>query len=319
MTALEEVHGIDVREFDELVGTSAGAVLASLVAAGASVAELREHQLGGRPTTGPLSGLEWDHDTATGAAKPPAPKVELAVPGVLRQGFKHWRQLPPTAVLTSFLPIGQGSLEQVGALIRHVAPGGWVARRGLTVVAFDIDSATRTAFGRPGAPPADLADAVMASCAIPSWYQPVTIGEHRYVDGGAWSSTNLDLLQGLPLDEIYVLAPGVTFDPDTPTRVMTRLERRWRALTTSRCLREMRAVHRPGTHVTVLGPSSADLEVMGHNVMDVARRTAVLDSSVRTSLASLDAPHVLDLGHPHVEPDEITAYVDEGDRRGQLA
>lgn len=97
VTALEQVHGVDVREFDELVGTSAGAVLASLLAAGVSVAELREHQPGGRLTTGPLADLPWDRDTATGATRPPTPKVGLTVPGVLRQGFKHWRQLPPTA------------------------------------------------------------------------------------------------------------------------------------------------------------------------------------------------------------------------------
>jgi len=309
VTALEQVHGLDVREFDELVGTSAGSVLASLLAAGVSIADLRTHQLGGRLTTGPLADLEWDHDTATGGERPPTPKVEFAVSGVLRKGFKHWRQLPPTAKISSFMPIGQGSIDRVGDLVRHVVPRGWVPRRGLTVVAFDIDSATRTAFGRPDAPPADLADAVMASCAIPSWYQPVTIGGRRYVDGGAWSATNLDLLQGLELDEVYVLAPGVTFDPDTPTRVMTKLERRWRAMSTSRCLREMRAVHRGGTHVTVLGPSRTDLEVMGHNVMDVARRTEVLETSLHTSLASLGAPHVLDLGSPDMAHDEVTAYI----------
>jgi NTE family protein len=319
VTALQDVHGLDAREFDEFVGTSAGSVVASLLAAGVSIDELRVHQLGGKLEIGPLSDLEWDHDTATGAQRPPTPKVELTVPGVLRKGFKHWRQLPPTAVISSFMPIGQGSLDRVGDLVRHVVPTGWVQRPGLTVVAFDIDSATRTAFGRADAPPADLAEAVMASCAIPSWYQPVVIDGRRYVDGGAWSSTNLDLLHGLDLDEVYVLAPGVTFDPDTPTRVMTKLERRWRALTTTRCLREMRAVHQGGTHVTVLGPSSVDLEVMGHNVMDVARRTAVLETSLHTSTASLGAPHVLDLGTPELAHDEVTAYIGADPDQAELA
>ena len=319
VTALEQVHGLDAREFDELVGTSAGSVVASLLASGVSIADLRTHQLGGRVTSGPLADLEWDHDTATGGERPPTPKVEFAVPGVLRKGFKHWRQLPPSAVISSFMPIGQGSIHQVGRLVRHVVPSGWVDRPGLTVVAFDIDSATRTAFGRPDAPRVDLAEAVMASCAIPSWYQPVTIDGRRYVDGGAWSATNLDLLQGLDLDEVYVLAPGVTFDPDTPTRVMTKLERRWRARSTARCLREMRAVHQGGTHVTVLGPSRTDLEVMGHNVMDVARRTEVLETSLHTSLASLGAPHVLDLGSPELAHDDVTAYIGSDDPERELA
>jgi NTE family protein len=315
VTALEQVHGLDARDFDEYVGTSAGSVVASLLACGVSIADLRTHQLGGRVSEGPLAGLEWDHDTATGGERPPTPKVEFAVPGVLRKGFRHWRQLPPTAVISSFMPIGQGSIRQVGELVRHVVPSGWARRPGLTVVAFDIDSATRAAFGRPDAPQVDLAEAVMASCAIPSWYQPVVIEGRRYVDGGAWSATNVDLLQGCDLDEVYVLAPGVTFDPDTPTRVMTKLERRWRARSTARCLREMRAVHQGGTHVTVLGPSSTDLEVMGHNVMDVARRTEVLDTSLHTSLASLAAPHVLDIGTPELAHDEVTAYVGSDEPR----
>ena len=51
------------------------------------------------------------------------------------------------------------------------------------------------------------------------------IGEHRFIDGGAWSSTNLDLLAGQGLDEVFVLAPQASFDADAPTQWATRLER----------------------------------------------------------------------------------------------
>ena len=40
-------------------------------------------------------------------------------------------------------------------------------------------------FGRAGAPTAELAQAVMASCAIPGWYQRVVMGHRRFIDGGA--------------------------------------------------------------------------------------------------------------------------------------
>ena len=36
---------------------------------------------------------------------------------------------------------------------------------------------TRVAFGREGAPQAELAQAVQASCAIPAWFKPVSIGD----------------------------------------------------------------------------------------------------------------------------------------------
>ena len=75
------------------------------------------------------------------------------------------------------------------------------------------------AFGRAGRAGGRWPTAVMASCAIPGWYAPVSIDGRRYVDGGAWSSTNVDLLAGLGLDEVYVLAPMASFDLDRPTQL----------------------------------------------------------------------------------------------------
>ena len=102
----------------------------------------------------------------------------------------------------------------------------------------DYDSGRRVAFGRAGAPAAELAEAVMASCAIPGWYAPVLIGGRRYIDGGTCSSTSVDLLAGRDLDEVYVLAPMATFVHDHPRRVAARLERRLRRQVTRRVLHE---------------------------------------------------------------------------------
>jgi NTE family protein len=130
----------------------------------------------------------------------------------------------------------------------------------------------------------------MASCAIPGWYQPVRLGQRRYIDGGAWSSTNLDLMAGLGLDEVYVLAPSVSFVRDAPKHWRTRVERQWRNRVTQRCLRELRRVHQEGPHVTVLGPGEEDLEAFGANLMDVGRRSRVIETSLRTSAHALRDP-----------------------------
>jgi hypothetical protein len=137
----------------------------------------------------------------------------------------------------------------------------------------------------------------MASCAIPGWYQPVRIGDHRYIDGGAWSSTNLDLLAGQGLDEVFVLAPQASFDADAPTQWATRLERQWRTRVTRRVLREASTVHRHGTEVTILGPGREDLEAMGGNLMDLSRRPAVIETSLRTSAVALRDPDPLPVRH----------------------
>jgi NTE family protein len=290
LKALEDEVGIDARDFDELVGTSAGSVLVALLGAGVPVDDLLHHQLEGSIETGLLAGYLWDYERDTGGDRPGLPKPGLGSRELLRRNALHLRSLPPTAVLSAILPEGRGSLEAVGAMVGHVVPTGWVQRDGVTVVALDYDTGERVAFGREGAPEVDLTAAVMASCAIPGWYQPVRIGEHRYIDGGAWSSTNLDLMVGRGLDEVYVLAPQVSFVKDSPSQWRTRVERQWRNRVTLRALRELHKVHHDGAEVTMLGPGEEDLEAIGANLMDVSRRPGVIATSLRTSAAALHDP-----------------------------
>ncbi len=294
LSALEDSLGIDLREVDAIVGTSAGSVVAALLSAGVSVEELRRHQSGEELTSGPLQGFAWDYEKDTGAGRPPRPRPGLGSAGLIARNVSHLRRLPPTAVLSALLPEGRGSLASVGAMVRHVVPEGWASRDGLQVVTMDYETGRRVAFGRAGSPDADLADAVMASCAIPGWYQPVRIGAARYVDGGACSSTSVDLLAGTGLDEAWVVAPSVSFALDAPEALVTRLERQWRVRVTRRCLREVAKLHAGGTEVTVIGPGPEDLTAIGGNLMDVARRKDVLDTSLRTSAAALRDPESLD-------------------------
>ena len=290
LKALQDELGTDVREFDQLVGTSAGSVLAALLGAGVSVEDLLAHQLRGNLDVGPLAGYAWDYERDTGGDRPGLPKVGFGSRELLRRNALHLRSLPPTAVLSAILPEGRGSIEAVGSLVSHVVPSGWPQRPGVTVVALDYDTGDRVAFGRAGVDPVELASAVMASCAIPGWYQPVRIGAHRYIDGGAWSSTNLDLMVGLGLDEVFVLAPQVSFVKDAPTHWRTRVERQWRNRVTLRVLRELGRVHADGAEVTVLGPGEEDLEAFGSNLMDVSRRPRVIETSLRTSAVALHDP-----------------------------
>ena len=294
LQALQDDTGVDVRDYDAYVGTSAGAVLVALLGAGVGVGDLVAHQRGGRLESGPLAGFRFDYETATGGQRPIRPRGVLGSRELLRRNARQLRQLPPTAVLSAFLPVGRGDLAAVGALVSHVVPDGWVDREGITVVALDYDTGERASFGRPGAPPASISDAVMASCAIPGWYQPMRIGDHRFIDGGAWSTTNLDLLAGQGLDEVFVLAPQVSFDTDTPKQWASRLERQWRNRQTLRVVREVSTVHRQGTDVTVLGPGRADLQAIGGNLMDLSRRHLVIETSLRTSALALRDPAPID-------------------------
>ena len=218
---------------------------------------------------------------------PQLPKLGIGSAGLLAQAVRHPRRLPPLAVLSGLLPRGRGSLEPIGALVSAASEGAdWAPHPAAWITAMDYETGKRVAFGRPGAPEATLAEAVMASCAIPGWYAPMTINGHRYVDGGTCSPTSLDLLAGLGLDEVVVLAPMISFDLDHPSSLIGRAERRFRRAMTKRVLHEADKVRRHGTPVTMLGPGHEDLEAIGVNLMDARRRSAVFETSLRTSAAA---------------------------------
>lgn len=285
LCALEQVHGFAPQDCDVIVGTSAGSVLGALVASGVTPTQLLDHQRGVPITTGPLAGYSWDYETATGGSRPSMPK--LLGPGsfkLIANSLRDIGRRPPTAVLSAFMPTGTGSLERVGHLIDAITPmDAWSPHPNLWVVAMDYTNGKRVVFGRADAPPAALSDAVMASCAIPSWFEPVLIDDRPYVDGGAWSATSVDVLRDADLDEVFVIAPMMSFADDDPEGLVTRLERQWRHRVTRRCMREVDEVEAQGAQVHVVGPGLADLEAMGSNIMDVSRRLKVLETSLTTS------------------------------------
>jgi len=268
-------------------------VVAALLGAGVAVAEMRARQLDEPVSTGPLAGLRWDAGPPAVPAHPPRPRWRPGSPGLVVTNAGRLRRLPPTALLAGLLPEGRGSLAQIGALVAALHGDAWSPHPGVRVVTLDYETGRRAVFGTPGAPAAGIAEAVTASCAIPGWYSPVVIGGRRYIDGGAWSSTNVDLLSREPLDQLYVLAPMVSFALDRPAGWAARLERRWRERVTRRCLREVSRVHGAGSEVTVIGPGPADLEAMGANLMDGERRRLVLQTSLETSLHAFAAPEPL--------------------------
>jgi NTE family protein len=283
LCALQENEGLDARDADFIVGTSAGSILAALLGAGTPPEDLRDHQLGV-----PIEGLDYDYDTGSGGRTPGRPRFGIGSPALLWRTARHPLHVTPMAALASLLPPGRGSLAPVAMLIEEVTgPDGWSPHPQLWVVAMDFDSGTRIVFGRQDAPRVLLAQAVSASCAIPGWFAPVVIDGRRYVDGGAYSQTSADVLAGLDLDEVYVLAPMASFVADKPSAVLQRLERHWRQQTTRRMLREVDRVQAGGTDVTMIAPGPEDLAAFGPNVMDPARRELVLETAQRTTLAAL--------------------------------
>ena len=154
----------------------------------------------------------------------------------------------------------------------HARVTRWGARFDgrLRVCAVDRRSGRRTVFGAPGAPAATVADAVCASCAIPWVFSPVRIGDREYVDGGAWSVTNLDAAQAGRDTHVLCLDPTASLGGSD--RRMAALRGAFRVASEL----ELQALRRRGAQVVHVAPDDGASTAMGTNFMAASHTAGAL-------------------------------------------
>jgi NTE family protein len=277
LAALAEATGWDPRSAEVILGTSAGAITGAMLRAGLSATDLasvsEQRPLSAEAASVFALGQPMPHRPPTSFALPRLPRAGAAL-GALAQAVRRpWGPFNYAA----FLPEGVISTQPIAEGFDRLFAGGWPARP-LWLCAVRLDDGQRVVFGRPGEETAPVGQAVGASCAIPAHFAPVTIGGHRFIDGGARSMTNLDVLAPLDLDLVLVSAPlaGVpALRPDVLVRQALRAQ-----LDT-----EAHQLRRRGTPVVVFEPERADLGAMGLNPLDVGRRSAVSTQARASTLA----------------------------------
>jgi NTE family protein len=308
--ALATETGWDPAAADYIVGTSAGAMMGSLLASGVppwfmvahSAGESFEDLVGrdGRPAA--------SADRSAGARftfHRGVPRIALGSPELILHGLKNIRSTPALGMLIGWGPRGMISTEPLKDVVRRVVPSGWADHPNLWLVAADYGTLERVVFGRPGSPNADLADAVAAACAIPSFYHPVRIGDRLYIDGGINSVSNLDLLADSDLDLVICLNPMSSLH--RPAHLVRRVAGFVRTNAGRRLGREARLLRDRGTKVVLLQPTARDLSAMGPNYMSSARRHEVIETAVETVSEQLREPAVRKLleGLPPGEPFKV--------------
>ncbi|MCU1659610.1 MAG: hypothetical protein JWO57_4266 [Pseudonocardiales bacterium] len=301
LSALEAVAGLEARDADVIVGTSAGSVAAGLLGCGLPVEAICRHHQGVPAPADPL--IDYDYDVATGGVLPPRPGWRPGSPRLVLDSLRHPRRTSPIVALSGLLPTGRGTLQPVHDLMANVAEVAgfaetWPTRPRPWIVAGDYRTGKRVVFGRDSLAPrrgsvpriirrAALADAVTASCSIPAWYPPTIIDGVPYIDGGTLSNASADVLLGTEVDEVFILAPMASVEVDRARTAVGRMERIVRRAITKGILADVAALRATGAQVCVVTPGPLDLEVMGLNLMNPSRRTEVLETAQETAAVQL--------------------------------
>ncbi|HTX33238.1 MAG TPA: patatin-like phospholipase family protein [Solirubrobacteraceae bacterium] len=290
--AIASETGWDPGSADHIVGTSAGSMIGALVASGVPPWFMVAHSAGEtfEGVTDARGGSAADADRSAGATF----KIDRAGlgigPGSLRLGvasLTHPFRYTPMAVLSGWLPRGIISTEPLKDTVRRACADDWAPHPNYWAMAVDYRTGRRVALGRSGSPPAKLPDAVAASCAIPGFYCSVEIGGRRYVDGGVYSPSNLDVLRAEPLDLVLALNPMSSRDPGTPRSLAQRAAFSMRQANGRRLGHEAKRLREAGIEVHLLQPTGRDLGVMGGNLMSSKRRHEVIEMAIETTTDAL--------------------------------
>lgn len=247
-------HGVDLRDADLVIGTSAGSVVGALITSGDDLEELYASQL------------------VAPAREPP---VRMGIGTMARWGWavacsrgsqQVGVRVGRMALATATVP----EAERRGVIAARLQARTWPVQP-LLVTAVDAESGEFAAFGQGsqvGDTAVSLVDAVAASCSVPGVWPPTTIGGRRWIDGGVRSATNADLAAGY--ERVVVLAPLTRgFRPATGAAAQV-------------------AALRKQARVTLVTPDADARRAIGRNVLDLARRAPAAQAG-RTQATSATA------------------------------
>jgi NTE family protein len=268
LVGIQEATGFDARECDAFVGTSAGSIVSAVLAAGIEPSS----RLGELPEQPAVEGAQAQPN---GGAAAGVARLALTAGRSLAAPFAAagLRSTAPGGALfrraaLALAPTGQRSL---GGLCARLDSAGatWDGR--LVVSAVDVGSGGRVMFGSAEAPEASVGDAVEASCAIPGVFHPIRIGDRDYVDGGAWSPTNMDVAPAKRGSTVLCLNPTGSLRSSFPGPLgaLGLVSRSVAAV-------EALALERRGAQVTTVAPDAATVAAIGGNLMNPRPRAEVV-------------------------------------------
>jgi predicted acylesterase/phospholipase RssA len=190
-----------VNDFDLYVGTSAGAIVASLLASGFSPEQMFQGIAGANPHLKPIERghlFNLNHrDLLRSGLRLPA---SLAQEGIYH--LRHLREVTLLDLVWSAAQVLPSGVYDSAALEKYVrtlltAAGGTDdfgdLQRELFVIATELDTGERAIFSTGADCRVSISRSVAASAAMPLIYKPVRICGAEYVDGGLRGNASIDL------------------------------------------------------------------------------------------------------------------------------
>jgi NTE family protein len=291
-----------VNDFDVYVGTSAGALVASLAANGVTPEQMMRVVNDKVPQ--PFTDINLDMLLRPNYREFIAKGIQLPfhVLGLVRTLAKGIGNISPVDLaiaLADALPSGLYSGSGIEEYVRTVLsdPGRTddfrALRSELYLAATDLDTCERIVLGGEGWDDVPISSAVRASTALPMVYAPHQIKDRELVDGGIVSTTNLDIAVDAGAKLIVVVNPLVPyvndFSKQIPTLFGTRARRvsdmgfpkigyqTFKLLAHQR-LHEMAQHWRerfPGVDIVLIEPDANDELMFQTNILNYASRLEV--------------------------------------------
>jgi NTE family protein len=297
LSALQRETGWDPRQAAVIVGTSAGSVTAAALRVGVPATDLAA-SLYGVPTSR-RGGAVLRRILPSDAEPLPTPSFgtllrpwNLPSPALITRAIRRPLAFRPDVAAMTLLPKGRIDIsERAQGLDEHMG-SRWP--EGLRICTVRRADGARVVFGREGAPRARLAAAVLASCAIPGYFQPIDIEGTDYVDGGVHSATNADVLRSEQLEVVVVIssmsaAHGSGNGADGWIRRAVH----------RRMAREIARLRSVGFTVISLEPGPESRRAMGLRAMAEDRGPEVIEAAYEeTRERILSTPELSSLGAP---------------------
>ncbi|MDP3905965.1 patatin-like phospholipase family protein [Novosphingobium sp.] len=248
-------NGVDLRDADRMIGTSAGS---------ATAAQLRSSQS--------IETLFARQTDPTLIADEPPPSMEAltellaSYPATMAIADQAERIAAMGELASREKSVTSGVRRAM--IERRLSEHEW-PESPLTITAVDIESGALICFDRSAG--VSLIDAVSASCSVPGVWPVVAIGGRNHMDGGVYSSDNAHLAQGS--QRVLIASPLGGVMPFPAGFQLTD---------------EVAMLEASGSRVLAICPDSAARAAMGRNPLDPAVRapSALAGREQGRSLAS---------------------------------